>query len=108
MTIQDLLIAWGRNRALSDPPNGYPTSILGRMMSKGTVSLPTLPDEDVERVDAAVSQLRLKHTIKHEIIKLHYIHHRTDREIAKQMGGSRSWIRSLRENAEHYLEGKLD
>ena len=109
MTIQDLLIAWGRSRSVNFPPNDFPPqSPFARLIARGGIGLPPLPDEEVERIDRAVSSLKIKSQTKHDIIKLSYIFKLTDREIAREMNGSRSWVRTLRENAEHYLDGRLE
>ena len=115
MVIQDLLTAWGKGRAISDPPNGYPSQApFARLIARGNVGLPKLPDEAHGRVDGAVSDLRLKKPLHHAIIVKSYIGRLTDAQIARQISKaekrptSRSTVRGIRIAAEHWIEGRLD
>ena len=111
MAIQDILQAWARGRALDDAPNGvrppgWTKSILNP--GRATHRAPTLPDEDMIRVDREVSALAIRKPSHHKVIVYCYLHHKRDGEIAKLMHGSRSWVRELRVAAEHDLEAKLE
>lgn len=111
MYIQELLIAWGRGRAIDDAPNGYPRqSAFARMAGMGNVEQARLPDEEQLRVDGAVSDMKEKKPDHYAVICNAYIRGLPDSVSALRLRPkrSRSWVRNIRENAEHYLEAKLE
>ena len=111
-TIQDKLIAWGRGKAISDPPNGYPEQTpfarLIRNPGQANVGILPLDSEDQARIDAAVSAMKLTKPDHYEIICYAYIAQMRDDAIRHKVRRSKSWVRDIRRNAEHYLEGRLE
>ena len=111
MAIQDILQAWARGRAMDDAPNHVKppawTKLIRNPGGAGHRS-PTLPDEDMIRVDSAVSALKERKPIHYRVIVYCYLYNQRDADIAKLLHGSRSWAREVRMAAEHYLEAKLD
>lgn len=122
-TIQDILAAWGRARMIGDPPNGYTaphyTSQIqnpGEQADKARTA--PLPDDDHIRVDVAVSALRSRKPDHYRVIYFAYQRGMPDSKIAEcsrwgdtnepKERRSRSWVRTIRENAEHWLDGRLE
>ena len=114
MSIQDLLIAWGRGRAMNDPPNGLPNqTTFARFISLGSISVPPLDPDYQGRIDAVVSRMKHSKPQHHKIIFCAYVNNLRDGAISKEMRFdgqrySRSWVRQTRKAAESYLEAKLD
>lgn len=112
VNIQDKLILWGRGRAMDAPENGYPhqTTFARFIRSSGqaTVKLPPLAEDEFARVDVEVSKMNLKKPDHYKAICLYYIDRMGDAKIARSMKTTRHFIKNLRENAEHYLEAKLE
>lgn len=110
MTIQDLLIAWGKGRHLSEPPNGIrPPGWTQQIRNPGTatVSIPPLDEENHAIVDAAVSALHRLKPDHHYVICLSYIQGLRDGQIARRIHVSKSTARNIREQAEHWVEGRV-
>jgi hypothetical protein len=110
MAIQDILEAWARGRAMDDPPNdikppGWTKSI--RTPGTATVKAPILPEDDMIRVDSAISSLKNRKPTHHKVIVLAYLYRKRDPEVARLLHGSRSWAREIRVSAEHWLEAKI-
>jgi len=110
MAIQDILEAWARGRAIDEAPNnikppGWTKSI--RNSGQATVKAPMLPDEDMIRVDSAISAMKHRKPTHHQVIVYFYLHRLPDKAIARELSGSRSWVRETRIAAEHYLEAKI-
>ena len=109
MTIQDLLIAWGKGRSIHDAPNGYPSQTpTARLQAKCDIGIAPLPDDEQQRVDAAVSAMSLTKPTHYRVICFAYIDHKTDSIIGKKLRMSRSSAREASVAAEFYLEAKLD
>ena len=121
-TIQDKLLAWGRSRLISSPPNAVkPPGWVGQIQNPGEqadrLAMPPLGEDEHIRVDAAVSELKNRKPDHHRAIVCAYQYRMNDNELAKRWHWfdahgnperrSRSWVRSVRENAEHWLDGKL-
>lgn len=111
--IQDVLLAWGRGRSVHSAPNGYPrqANFAGSMINPGDqaarAEITPLPELEHLRVDAVVSQLMDRKPEQHRIIRMAYIYKMSDSEICKAIRCSRSRVRSIRENAEHWIDGRL-
>ena len=114
MSIQDTLLAWGMGRAIGSAPNDYPgQAAFAKLIARGTISVAGLAEDDMIRVDAAVSSMKGKKPIHHTIICLSYVEGWPDATISRRWRfdgrrRSRSWIREQRMAAEHYLEAKLE
>lgn len=109
--IKDLLIAWGRGRALSSAENGYPhQSAFARFIrnpgSANVVALP-IPEDVFMAVDKAASELRTRRPGAHTIIVLAYIHRMSDAAIGRKQKCSRSTVRNAREAAENWIAGRI-
>lgn len=114
MTIQDILMAWGKGKAMGAAENGYPSQApFARFMlnpgdSAEKASFSPLLDPDQHcRVDAVVSEMRYRKPHHFEIICMAYIQRKRDAAIAKAKRESRSSIRNARENAEFWIDGRL-
>ena len=96
---------------MDDPPNGYPheAPFARFIRNPGTanVSVQPLSDEEHQRIDLAVSDLKLKKPDHYQVIWLAYIKRLPDKRIGYVLKTSRSSVRNLRENAENWLDGKL-
>ena len=111
MAIQDILQAWARGKAMDESPNDIkPPSWVASIRNPGTANhrAPILPDDEMVRVDSAVSAMKDRKPSHHRAIVLFYLYRLRDKDIAKRLHGSRSWARETRIAAEHYLEAKLD
>ena len=121
-TIQDVLMSWGRSRLITDAPNAHkPPGWVNKIQSPGDqadrLAAPILPEDEHVRVDAAVSELRNRKPDHYDVIVYSYQHGLPDQRIAEKCtwlstGGklerrSRSWVRAIRENAEHWIEGRI-
>ena len=123
-TVQDVLRAWGRSKAINEAPNGYSTSQLAKQMQspgdsaeKASIISPLTDDYHV-LVDSVVSEMKPKKPDHHRVIVYAYRYGYSDDRIAryvtwaghggKQEKRSRSWVRAMRENAEFWIEAKLD
>lgn len=118
MDIKILLQAWGRGRALNQAPNGYPpqSAFAKEMRQPGdgfAHNRLRLPDEDIKVIDAVISRLKIRKPDQHKVIVCAYARGMLDHQISKSQSFdgvtvSRSWVRAVRENAEHWLEAKLE
>jgi hypothetical protein len=109
MQIQDLLIAWGRGKAMNNAENGYPCQTpFSRLAGAGDIGTAPLSDDDHIRIDAAVSGLKVRKIDHYKVIKCAYVKSMKDHQIAKRLKCSRSHARDTRLQAEHWLEGKLE
>lgn len=111
MSIQLTLMAWSRGKAIDDAPNGIrPPAWTKSIRNPGTanLSIPPLPDDEMMRVDYAISAMKHRKPKHHSVIVLYYLEHKGDKEVARRIRGSRTMARELRIAAEHYLEAKLD
>lgn len=120
-TIQDKLRAWGRRRAIDDPPNGYTIpNWVEQIQNPGDqadrVSVIQITDDEHERVDRAIGDLKICKREHYQVIEYSYRFNLPDSKIAQRARWitdkgeerrSRSWVRAIRENAEHWLEGKI-
>ena len=109
MHIQDLLIAWGRGKAMNNAENGYPHQTpFSRLAGAGTIGVAPLPDDEQIRIDAVVSSMKNTKPDHHKVIFCAYVLGMKDVRIAKKLKGSRSHAREIRLSAEAYLEGRLE
>lgn len=110
--IHDMLMAWGRNRAISDPPNDFPNQTafarLIRNPGSANLSIAPLDEDEVQRIDREISSLRVKKERHWQVICLAYIEQLTDKRVGRRLRMSRSAARAIRQQAEHYLEAKLE
>jgi hypothetical protein len=116
--VQDLLIAWGRGRSINSAPNGYPPkAAFAVLISRGNLNAAGYTEEELERVDRYVSDMKLKKPIHHAIIALHYVERMTDARTAHYLRkhgsedvrrAKRTWVRETRLAAEHWIEGRLE
>ena len=115
MVIQDILMAWAKGKAMNAAENGYPHQTPfarylvapGDMADKAGAVLP-ISDERHIIVDGVVSKLGQRKPAHYEIVCLHYLSRLSDRRIARVVGISASSTRNMRENAEYWIEAKLD
>ena len=95
--------------AMDSAPNGFPhKSPYAAMIARGNISIPPLPDEEQERVDAIVSAMKIKRPDMYEVICYAYITRLSDSRIARKVRHRKQWVTSIRNAAEGYLEAKLD
>ena len=115
MVIQDILMAWAKGKAMNAAENGYPHQTPfarylvapGDMADKAGAVLP-ISDERHIIVDGIVSKLGQRKPAHYEIVCLHYLSRVSDRKVARIVGISPSSTRNMRENAEFWIEAKLD
>ena len=109
MTIQDLLIAWGRGMAMDSAPNNYPSQApTAALQAKGNIGLPPLPDDAQIRIDATVSAMKHPKPAHYEVICYAYVTKLSDSRIARKVRHRKQWVTDLRHAAEGYLEAKLE
>lgn len=109
MHIQDLLVSWGRGKAMNNAENGYPHQTpFSRLAGAGDIGTAPLPDDDHIRIDAAVSSLKARKLDHYKVIKCAYIKNMKDHDIARRLRCSRSTARDTRLQAECWLEGRLE
>ena len=109
MHIQDLLLAWGRGKAMNNATNGYPAQTpFSRLAGAGDIGTAPLPDDEHIRIYAAVSSLKVRKGEHYKVIKCAYVKSMKDHQIARRLKCSRSHARDTRLQAEHWLEGRLD
>lgn len=109
MSIQNLLMAWGRGLAVDSAPNGYPSQApTASLMAKGNISLPPLNDDDQIRIDAVVSAMKLTKPDHYEVICYAYIARISDTRIGRKVRRGKKWVTDTRHSAEGYLEAKLE
>jgi len=115
VSIQDKLIAWGAGKALNQAENGYPkqTPFARYMLNPGDTtqrvsSVPPISDDEHIRIDGVICALGQRKPAHYEIICLHYLSKVSDIKIARVIGIGKTSVRSMRENAEFWIEAKLD
>lgn len=123
MPIQDVLRAWGRWKPINRPQNGYTKpSIYTQMVNPGDDAdryhTPEISEDFGAAVETAVNEMKAKKPTHHAVIVAAYLDGLMDYQVAKHRkfpdqdgklrSVSRSWVRTMRENAEHWLEAKLD
>jgi len=109
MDIQTLLRAWAMGVAINRAPNGWPRqSAFAKEMGKGNIGMPPLPDEEQQRIDRIVSDLKIPRPDFYEVICLSYISGLSDVKISRRLKCNRWQAREKRVAAEAYLEAKLD
>jgi hypothetical protein len=109
VSIQDKLIAWGRGLAINSPPNDLPKqTTFARFMAKGAISLPPLCDEEQQRIDRVVSDMKLVKPEHYEVICYAYITGLRDYQIRRKVKHRTEWVERTRLSAEGYLEAKLE
>jgi len=109
MDIQTLLRAWGISHAMNHAPNDYPKqAAFVRLMSRGNVSVPPLPDEYHQRIDGVVSSLKHRRPDFYEVICYAYVAGLSDVRISKKIKCNRWQAREMRVAAEAYVEAKLE
>ena len=113
MHITYILRQWGKSKSIGWAPNGYPPMVpfANQIRNPGAanVSMPHLPDDLHLRVDREISDLLRKRKDDHYfVICLAYMEGKKDGQIAKELNRSRSWARTTRIAAEHYLEARLE
>lgn len=112
-TIQDKLMAWGQSKSLSLPPNGFPSvapfarSIQNPGDQADAASVTPLSDDEHERVDRAVSDLKNTNRVRHKVICFAYIGGMLDNEIARALRMSWEEVRGIRLGAENWVDNKL-
>jgi hypothetical protein len=116
-SVQDLLSAWARWRWTGHSANiGYPSQSAfmreARTAGNATLRALPMPDDLAQRVDLAVSQLKLRSEPvpgdhRWQVLTDAYLNGWTDRVIAKQRKMGRSTVRSARIAAENWIEGRL-
>ena len=117
--IRDILTAWGLSKPINSAPNGYPhqANFAQSMVNPGDAAERArtiyLPPEECQRVDEVVSSMKERKPAHHWVIVNAYSKRMSDHEIAEReryqlRRVSRSWVRGIRGNAEHWLEAKLD
>ena len=122
VAIQDDLRGWGQDRAINSPPNGYPgvTPFARFIRNPGSANINAIPIDDRLHlaIDAAVSRVRGKNELQGIILCEAYIKNKRDQSISNEMKHdyrngkskyrpSRATVRSLRERAEHWIDGYL-
>lgn len=115
MVIQDILMAWAKGKAMNAAENGYPHQTPfarylvspGDMADKAGAALPISEDKHII-VDGVVSRLGQRKPAHYEIVCLYYLARSSDRKIAKSIGIGPTSVRAMRENAEFWIEAKLD
>jgi len=116
-TVQDLLMAWSRWRWTDRGCNiGYPSQAAfmreARQPGRATVREAPIPDDLAQRVDLAVSQLKMRSEPidgdhRWQVLTDAYLHGWTDRIIARKRKLGRSTVRNARIAAENWIEGRL-
>lgn len=108
-------MAWGAGKAMNNAENGYPVqSPFARYMlnpgdSTDRVSwVPPISDDEHIRIDGVICSLGHKKPAHYEIICLHYLSRISDIKIARAIGIGKTSVRAMRENAEFWIEAKLD
>lgn len=112
VSIQTLLVAWGRSRLVNDPDLvGYPHkaafAVLARQSGGWALGAAPLDEETHSLVDAAVSQLKIRNVDRHAALVAHYVYRLSDSRAARKLKVSRSTARDLRVSAEAWVEGRL-
>ena len=114
MSIKDDLVGWAKGKAMNKAENGYPSqSAFARYMinpgdsAEVARSTPALGIDLHLKMDAVVSELGRNKPSHFEIICLSYLSCKPDAVIGRKMKMSRSSVRSMRENAEFWIEGRL-
>ena len=111
MAIQDVLRAWANGRAIGSAPNDVKPPAwtkLIRNAGSANVGIPPLPEEEMIRVDVAISDLKWRKPSHHKAILVYYLYRKADKDIASELGKSVSKAREIRISAEHYLEARLE
>lgn len=111
--IRDILLWWGRSRAMSDAyhldfPHKSPYSQDSRQSDQWSLKAVVLNDEHHALIDSAVSQLKTKGDNRWSAVVLSYVYRQLDREIGKHLGCSTTTARETRVAAENWLEAKLE
>ena len=116
-SVQDLLSAWARWRWSDAGCNiGFPSqsAFMREARSPGSATLRAIqiPDDLAQRVDLAVSQLKLRSEPvpgdhRWQVLTDAYLNGWTDRVIARKRKMGRSTVRSARIAAENWIEGRL-
>lgn len=110
LSIHEILTNWGKSRRVNDAhhlsyPHETPFSRLSR--NSRAVGDGSLPEEDHQLVDSAVSELRARSDARHEVLVLAYVDGLPDGRIAKRLRQSRSKAREIRISAEAWVEAKI-
>ena len=109
MSVVDTLLAWGRGRAINDPPNDYPRmAAFARLSGRGDVGIAPLSIEEHEYVERVMLDLRERDANRFTVLRLIYVFRLSERQAAKAMKQTRSWVRETRIAAEGWVEAKLD
>lgn len=109
MNIQTLLAAWGKGKSIDSAPNDYPSQTpFARLIAEGDIGMAPMSPDEHDRVDRIVSAMKHRKPAHHTIIFLAYVKNHKDAKIARLIKSSSSSVRSMRQNAEHYLEAKLE
>ena len=107
-------MSWAKGKAMNTPENGFPAqSAFARFMvnpgenaDKAVYIAPLAPGEH-DRVDAVITEMKYRKPHHFDIICLFYLERKRDQAIAKVLRESRSSIRSARECAEFWIDGRL-
>ena len=115
MSIKQTLEAWGSAKAIDKAPNGYPSiNPIAKMMGNGDVGMPPIDIDLHNRIDAIVSAMRETKPDHHRVLVTYYVKgQKSDSKVARALTTrenkvTRGAVASLRNNAEGYVEAKLD
>lgn len=110
MNIVDLLVGWAKGKALNEAPNGYKPPGWTRSIrnsGRATVSIPPLSDELHMKVERAMFDLRDRKPECYSAVVMFYLLHHRDQDIAASMNCSKGKARTLRLNAENWLDARV-
>lgn len=110
LSVNEILTNWGKSRRMNDAhhlsyPHETPFSRLSR--NAWAVGSGSLPEDDHQLVDTAISELRTRSDARHEVLVLAYVDGLPDGKIAQRLRQSRTKAREIRIAAEAWVEAKI-